>query len=192
MPMMADQAAMEAYDAQKGDRLKGCVIQFYRSALQDSEKSAMEGRPIFRDCDMIRIFTPGDPTNIIEREVRSEDSDNWPKEWANYKKGLDAPAEGTPLDQLPFLTKGQVLELNAAHVRTAEQFMEIADGNLSKFMGGQTIKRKVKAFLEAAAGAAPALKLAAELEKRDNEIKTLQNALADQGKKIQELQTQKR
>lgn len=181
---------MEAYDAQRGDRLKGCVIQFYRSALQDTEKSNIEGRPIFRDCDMIRIFTPGDPTNIIEREVRSEDTDNWAKEWSAYKKGMDAPTEGTPLDQLPFLTKGQVLELNAAHVRTAEQFMDIADGNLSKFMGGQTIKRKVKAFLEAAAGAAPAIKMAAELEKRDNEIKTLQNALADQGKKIQELQAQ--
>ena len=189
MVQMADQAAMEAFDAQNnGGRLKGCVVQFYRGALEVPDKSEKEGRPVYRDADMVRIFTPGDPTNVIEREVREYDKKDWSNLWSAYQQGLDAPTEGTPIDELTFLTAAQKLELKAAHIKTAEQLAEVSDGNIVKFMGGHTIKRKVKAFLEAAAGNAPAQKLAAELEKRDNEIKTLQNALADQGKKIQELQ----
>ena len=63
----------------------------------------------------------------------------------------------------------------------------MSDGNAQKFMGASQLRAKVKTFLEAAAGAAPALAMQAELEKRDGEIEILKSMVEQANRKIEEM-----
>jgi len=146
-----------------------------------------KARAIFVEKEYITIRIPGDKDNDIVREVRETDKRTWPTQYAAFKAGLEQPVTGTPLDQLPFLTKAWRLEFNAVGIKTAEQLLQMSDASAQKFMGINGVKKRVKDFLDAAAGAAPAIALRAELEKRANEIEVLRKALEDQGRKIAEL-----
>ena len=174
------------------DNSRGLYAEFHMEAEPDLAESAAQGRPVFKEVEYVTIRVAGDKDNDIIRAVRPQDTQMWPTQYAAFKAGLTQPVTGTPLDQLPFLTKAQVLEFAAVGVKTAEQLSEMSDASAQKFMGSHAIRRRVKDFLDAAAGAAPAIALRGELEKRDNEISVLKNALAEQGKKIEELSKNRR
>lgn len=171
--------------------IKGVYAEFHMNAEQDLDESEKQGRPVFRDVEYVTIRIPGDKDNDIIRAVRPNDRNLWPQQYAAFKAGLTQPVVGTPLDQLPFLTKAQVLEFNAVGIKTAEQLSEMSDASAQRFMGIQGIRKKVRDFLAAAAGNAPLTAMRTELDKRDNEIEVLKNALAEQGKKIEELSRKK-
>jgi hypothetical protein len=155
----------------KGD--ENLYVQFFTAPLQDKERTEEEGRPIFKDVDMIRIMVPGDKDNIIERAVRQGDSQRFPKQWEAYKQGREEALEGTPLEQWPMITRAQVEELRFFHVKTVEQLANISDSNAQKFIGIQALKTRAAEWLEAAEDGAPISAMAAELEKRDEKINSL-------------------
>lgn len=160
---------------------------FFLDAEHDVEASDKAGRPIYRDREFVEIRVPGDKDEIRVRPVRESDKQQFPRQYAAFKQGVEAPVVGTPLDKLPFVTKAQVAELNAIGVRTAEQLRDMSDANAQKIMGANGLRKRVADFLEAAAGAAPAIELRAELEKRDNEIEALKNLIDEQRKRMDEL-----
>jgi hypothetical protein len=70
--------------------------------------------------------------------------------------------EGTPLEQWPQLTIGQVHEFKALNVFTVEQLAGMADGNAQRFMGGNELRRKAQTFLKLAKDTAEGQRLATE------------------------------
>jgi len=168
-------------------QVKSLYAEFHVEAEQDMAASNEKARAIFVEKEYITIRIPGDKDNDIVREVRESDKRTWPTQYAAFKAGLEQPVTGTPLDQLPFLTKAQRLEFNAVGIKTAEQLLQMSDASAQKFMGINGIRKRAKDFMDAAAGAVPAIALRVELEKRDNEIEVLRKALEDQGRKIAEL-----
>jgi hypothetical protein len=167
--------------------VKGIYPEFHMDAVQDMEASEKAGRPIFKDEEFVTIRIAGDKDNDVVRPVRAEDKRMWPQQYAQFKSGQEQVVVGTPLDQIPFLTKAQRLEFAAVGIKTAEHIRDMPDSTAQRFMGIVSIKKRVADFLEAAAGAAPAIALRGELEKRDNEIAVLKQALDEQGKKIEDL-----
>jgi hypothetical protein len=160
------------------------VVEFSLEPLKDEEKSAAEGRPIYVDHEWIKIRIPGDKDNNVSRAIRAGDKERFPQHWAAFQNKTKVVLEGTVLEEIPFLTKSQVLEFNGMGVRTAEQLVGMADSNTQKIMGYQSLKTRVNTYLEAAKGAAPALKLQAELEKRDAEIDMLKQMVATLGERV--------
>jgi hypothetical protein len=71
------------------------------------------------------------------------------------------------------MTVGQVAEFAAVGCKTVEQLVGMPDNLSQKFMGHHQIKQRAQVYLDAAKEAAPALKLQAELEKRDQQIAEL-------------------
>jgi len=167
-------------------------VRFYVDAEQDMEATTAQGRPIFKETEFIEIRIPGNKDEIRNRPVRYSDTQEYPRQYAAFKAGLEQPVIGTPLSSIPFITKAQAAELAAVGVKTAEQLRDMSDGNAQKFLGAQALKQRVAAFLAAAEGAAPALKMQAELEKRDGEIEVLKNLIEQQSKSIEDLRKQKR
>ena len=107
------------------------------------------------------------------------------KQYANFKAGREAAESGTPLSALVWLTPSQIMELNSLNCRTVEQLAGMSDQLSQKFMGHHAMKQRAQAYLEFAKDAAPMLKLQAELEKRDDQIATMQKqieALAEKSK----------
>lgn len=167
------------------------TVQFSMEPVEIHEKSVKEGRPIFEEQEFVTIYVPGDKDNVVFRPVRNSDKVRFRDKYRAFKEGQTEPETGTPLASLPFMSKAQVLELNYFGVRTAEQLITMNDQNGQKIMGWQQLKSRVKTFLDAAAGAAPAEKLQSELSKRDNEIEALRRMLEEQGKRLQEVTAKK-
>jgi len=161
------------------------LVEFSLEPMQDEDKTAAEGRPIYVDQEWIKIAIPGDKDNNVSRATRPGDKERFPQHWAAFKNKTQVVLEGTLLESIPFLTKSQVLEFGAIGVHTAEQLVGMADSNTQKIMGYQSLKTKIVTFLEAAKGAAPALKLQAELEKRDAEIAMLKQMVETLGERVE-------
>lgn len=160
-------------------------VMFYMGTRPDKVKSAEEGRPIFVECPFIKIFSAGDNLTVIDKPVwddpRNPNSHTaqWPKEWANFKAGVAAEAQGggTPLKLMPGISQAQVRELEHFHCYTVEQLADISDSNGGKFMGIQSLKNEARSYILRAKGAAGEKTLQRELEKRDQEIELLKSQM---------------
>ena len=60
------------------------AVKFYRGLEEDKVATAIEGRPIFREVDCIKIQVPGDALTEIDRNVYESDKTRFPIQWANY------------------------------------------------------------------------------------------------------------
>lgn len=167
---------------------KRLLVQFYFEAVKNEFKSAQEGRPIFDDVPMIKIITPGS-RDVMVAQANERYQTRFPRHWEAFQKKMSQVVEGTPLEQVPFLTVSQIAELKAVNCLTLEHLATMSDQNAAKFMGMNGLRQKAKDYLEAAKSAAPLTRLQAELAKRDNEIEVLKNQLAEQGKQLQKLTT---
>ena len=169
---------MAALQAQNGGQQSKLIVRFYYDGLQNSEKTEAAGRPIFDEVEFIEIRIPGEKNEIRARPVRYRDRLEFAAAYAAFKNGQAAPASGTPLDKLPFLTKAQVLEFQAVGLKTAENLRDMSDANAQRFMGINTVRKRVADFLAAADGNAPLEQMRSELEKRDAEIEVLRQQVA--------------
>jgi hypothetical protein len=165
--------AMDFQDNQQSESDKRLLVVFYVETIRNESKSIEAGRPIFDEIDHIRILTPGSKDTFVT-EVNQGYIERFPQQWARYKAKQEQHASGTLLSELPWMTRSQVAELNAVNCMTVEQLVGMQDSLASKFMGYHQLKQRAQSFLDAAAGAAPALKLQAELDKRDEQIAELQ------------------
>lgn len=132
-PMLASDLANPDFAGAHNPDSHLAVI-FYAKPVQHEFESQQKGRPIFYDCDFVKIFVPGDATSIIDRPVREDDKARFPMHWAHYqnKRGGDQREIGTPLSQWPRLTPSQVEELRALKFFTVENVANASDANLQR------------------------------------------------------------
>jgi len=167
--------AMNFQDNEQSDADRKLFVQFYKEAVKNQIKSVEAGRPIFDEVDHVRIITPGSRDTFVTKVgPGSGYPERFPRQWERYQAGLNQQDSGTPLTQMPWLTVGQIAELNAVGCNTVEQLVGMSDALSQKFMGHHQLKQKAQRFLDAAKEQAPTLKLQAELEKRDEQIAELQ------------------
>lgn len=148
-------------DARKRD---GAIPRFYIEPRKNNFRSEQEGRPCFDDAEKVEILIPGDRRSAWDGLVKDEHRKRFPREYAAFKAGLDAPEAGTPIAQMPGITRSQAEELAFSHVKTIEALANLPDDLLSKAvgMGGHALRAKAQRWIEATNGAAPMEKLAAE------------------------------
>jgi len=105
------------------------AVQFYTRPVQNEFETQRQGRPIFLDCDFVKIFVPGDSLSVIDQPVREDHKTRFPIQWAHYqnKHGGDSKEIGTPLSQWALLTPSQVEELRALKFYTVENVANAAD-----------------------------------------------------------------
>jgi hypothetical protein len=145
-------------------------VEFYRKAVFNKSKSDEAGRPVYDEEDFVRITVPGDKYTNSDQKVNEAHKHRFPRQWQAYQAGMEQAQSGTPLEVWPQMTVGMVATLKAMKITTVEQLAELSDANAMQLMGNHDLRRRAKAFLEAAAGEAANTHLAAELEKRDKEI----------------------
>jgi hypothetical protein len=136
----------------------GAHPRFFMDTRQNKFRSEAEGAPRFDEVEMVEILIPGDRLSTSVQIVNDSHRRRWPKAYAAFKEGQEAPVDGTPLDQLPGMTKARVEELRFFHVRSIEQLAGMPDDLLMKAapMDGRALRDKAKRWVENAAGAAPA------------------------------------
>jgi len=164
-------------------------VQFFSKPLQNNFKSEQEGRPIFDDCDMVRIYVPGDDKNIVETFVREDHKRRFPLQWAHYQNKMQGDqrlAGKTPINQWPRITAGQAEELRALKFLSVEDVANASDTSLQSI--GMIAGMSPYAFREAAQRF---LRLAADesaAQKSDERVKAVEadnQALKDQMAQMQ-------
>jgi hypothetical protein len=183
---IADDQAMEMLRQQMGIQpgaASRITVQFSILAEQDMDESAKQQKPVFREVEYITKWVPGDKDNVVHRPVRLMDKAEFPDAYKAFKMNQEQPQTGTPLEMIPSMSKAQIAELGYYGIKTAEQLTTMADVNGQKVMGFQAIKAQAQKYLDAVAGAQPALKMQAELDKRDEKIAMLEQMVKELGER---------
>ncbi|WP_119392709.1 hypothetical protein [Taklimakanibacter lacteus] len=150
-------------------------VTFFLNPIENPAKSRAEGRPIFEDREMVEIKFVGDPKKILvapahEKFARDHASGQWVtyaqayhRHYEAFKTGEAAKGEGTPIDELPFISSARRAELRALHVHTAEALSGLEGANLERLgLFGRELKDQAKAYIDKAKDSAVETKLAAE------------------------------
>jgi hypothetical protein len=163
------------------DKNDPLVIPVFKIHTQKNDaKSKEAGRPIFDDMEVVEVRFAGDrnkisvfPAHSICGETQDESGDTikityaqrWSDQYKRFKAKQQQVAEGTPVDELPFLTQAKRSELKALSIYTAEALAAL-DGQPLKNLGqgGRDLKNQAQAYLDNAKGSANVTKMAAELE----------------------------
>lgn len=161
---------------------------FHLEARHNAVKSEAEGRAMYDDIEYVEITVAGDTRTVVDERVKAEHKERWPQAYAAFKEGRELALDGTPLEAWPLLTPGQVMEFKALNIRTVDALAALDDGNLNRLgTGGRNIRDKAKAFLETAAGYAPASKALAEVEDLKAQLAVQHKAIKDQAAEIERL-----
>lgn len=169
---------------------KPSIPRFYTEPVEMTFKSSQAGRPIFEDREMVEIIIPGDIRSKATEIVNDGHKERWPKEYAAFKRGEEAPLEGTPLRDWPPLTAGRVRELAHFNILTVEQLAEVGDNHLQNLgMGARELREKAKKFLEVArTGTGPLLRLMERADRAEEKVALLESQLAAANVRIRELE----
>ena len=124
------------------------TVTFHQEAVHQAYRSTKEGHPVFENVDFITIRGTGQDKQEVDREVKEEDKRLYPKQWANYKAGLEQVPEGTSLKEWPEIDKATLMRCQSLNIFTVEQLRELSDAGLQNFgPGGVALQKKARHWL---------------------------------------------
>lgn len=169
----------------------GVHARFYNMPVKDEEASAQEGRPIYNDKVFIEIVAAGNANNIVKRKATQEDRNRFRRQFELFQQGSEDQLIGTPLSEVPWLTRSQVEELSYMKIRTLESLANLDDAMCAKVAGLYDLKKRASAHVAKAAGAAPLEALHLENETLKNQLAALTQTVQEQIEVIKELKGKK-
>lgn len=164
------------------------IVNFEMRPHLDKKRSSEEGRPIFTPKEYVTIIVPGDKNNVVCRPVWEKDKQRFPRQYQAFLNNHEQNVVGTPLEQVPWITREQVEELKFFHVRTLENLADMPDSNAQRFMGINKLRQRARDHIAAAKEAAPIAMLQEELRKRDATLNEMKALLEKQSAKIAALE----
>lgn len=162
-------------------------VMFYSRPLKNEFQSEQQGRPIFYDADMVKIYLPGDDKTVIDTFVRDDHKQRFPRQWAHYQNkmaGDQRLAGKTPIDQWPRLTPAQAEELRAIRFLAVEDIANASDHQLSAIgmiagMAPHAFRDAARTYLRLAAGEASESQAAARAEAAEKQNAELKQQMAE-------------
>ena len=194
--MLSNQQLME-YVPDNLRRQQQVTPVFKVMQVQDDGASMMQGRPVYKEMEVVEIQIPG---NTLTRGVFPVDAfanweidpetqfqypiaykDRWPEQYERFKKGLTQSKSGTPLAEAPFLTELQRNDMRNLAIYTVEDLAAL-DSNALKAVGprGRELKNRAMAYLETAAVSSGGQRQAAQIE----ELMTRLTHLEEENKRL--------
>jgi hypothetical protein len=170
----------------------GVHVTFEQYPILMGAASKAAGREIFEDRPYVRIKVAGMDKDEFFGPVNEQIRARFPQEWEAFKKGMEVPTSGTPVERWPQLTPSQVKVLKQNAFRTVEDVASASDQAVESIgMGGRALRHDAQRFLSLASSAADGrrvddleAKLAAAVESgKDKDAKLI--AQADQLRTLQ-------
>lgn len=170
----------EDFNANKMSEMdKNLMVKFYlKPRIQKAESKRM-GRPIYKDIEYIDMRVPGSRTNMVARPASPEDKARFPEHYARFQARHETPEleRGTPLNQYPLISSGQIEVLTFLNVKTVEELAGMNDGDAGQIMGGMTLKADAIRWLEMSKDHADKNEMAEVIEKQNVLIAQLNDRL---------------
>lgn len=168
---------------QKGmsDADKALLVKFYLDSREDIHESRKEGRPVYRDMEIIDIRSPGNRSEARIRVATPRDKARFPEHYRMFKARIESgeleKQTGTPLEEYPAISRSQVEELKFFHVHTVENLAGMTDATALDMRHGVRMKEEAIKWLEVAGNSAAAKKLQEDNEAKDKRISDLEAKL---------------
>lgn len=153
--------------------------QFYKGFVPMEQETLEAGRPIFKDVVMIRIITPGNRDNIVDREMQPHDKIRFRDAWERFQKGESEIGNGTRLVEWPLVSRSMSEELRFMGFFTVEQVAEANDAACDKVAGLRELKARAISWLKVTNDAEATSKALADAEAKDAQIRALQEQVAE-------------
>lgn len=125
----------------------GPIITFRKVSILNQFRSGQAGSPQFDVKDYIKIETPGDTSQITDREVKPHEIRQYATQWEQYQNQQEQVQAGTPMLFLFPSEPDLVDHLKGLKFHTIEQLSEAADTQVQNMMGGFDYREKAKKFL---------------------------------------------
>lgn len=161
------------------------TVQFYSKPIKNEFKSTIEGRLVCDDVEFIKIWTPGNQLNIIDRPTTDGDKQRFFEQWRRYEAGKQGGEQqnGTPIKEWALLTPAQAEELRYLKFFTVEQIAGCSDDNALKLtalvgMSGYALRDRAKNWLAAAKGEAVATQMVEQNKQLKDQMAAMQEQLA--------------
>lgn len=184
----------EAYDADPRDfesreaADNSVYVKFYTKPVQDEDESNKAGRPIYKEKEYVEIRTPGQQNNVIQRPVTDMDRQRFRRAYMLFKEGMEEQLVGTPLTEVPWMTRSQVEELHHLRIRTVEHLANLSDDVCSKYAGLYKLKQKAQQMVEEGKKNAPFAQLQAQHEQAMAQLEEMRRTVEEQSNLIKLLQ----
>lgn len=159
-------------------------VQFYQHYVKDDDASAEKGRPIYKDATFVKIITPGNRDNIVDRPTTDFDKMRFRERFMRFQKGEEAIGDGTRLDEWPLISRSMVEEMRYLGFYTVEQVAEANEAALHKVAGLTELSRRARNWLAATKDTEAAAKLLKESGEKDARIAALEAQIADLAKRL--------
>lgn len=127
-------------------------VVFYTRTMPNEFETQKQGRPIFYECDFVKVHLPGNQLNNIDTFVNDSHKARFPRQWAHYMNNKKADSElvmGTPVTEWPLISRAVAEELRHLGFRTVESIAQASDTQLQSI--GMRAGMQPFAFRERAA-----------------------------------------
>jgi hypothetical protein len=180
------------------------IIEFFVAPVQDQAATLEQGRPIFRDTEMIRIAFVGDHGRTVIARAHEECffvakdrhlqnlahragkdggfltyAERFPDHYESFKRKAQNLQSGTPLMMLAFLTQSRVAEYAALNVKTVEHLLAMPESGIER--AGPGTRRDIemaKAWMDRAAQANAVARAEAEKGALEDRLRAMELRLA--------------
>ncbi len=147
------------------------VVLFHTYQKPMKKKSEEAQRPIFEERIYITKIVPGPLGQVVDREIRDEDKEEYATQWDHWQRTRENKMPGTPIEYWHVLTDTQKAEFKAMRIFTIEQFANMPDGPIQAMgMGMLDLRTRAKAFLESGKDAEFANQIRAEAATRETAL----------------------
>lgn len=164
----------------------GLHVEFSLEPIEDPEQSKLQGRPIFRDVEMISIRIKGDKNTHVMRMVDKKgnsqnppDHIRFPRQWEAFKNKSHIPTTGTPITEWSPVSKSMAMNLKSLNIHTVEDLATVNDSHLHNIgMGARDLREKAKIFIESAKDSAVISQVQAENQEMRDKIAYLEKQIS--------------
>jgi len=171
------------------------LVRFERRAIEDKPATLKAGHVVYKDIDYVLVTPPyskdcyvnkaeiwfdGQRQNVRNGRTPPQWLEYWEKIYDHFKKGEEAPLNGTSVKNWPAISQGQCKTLLAANILTIEDLAAANDEGIRRLgMGGMELRNKAKAYLQASKDTSPLVLENAALKKQISILEGQIKALSD-------------
>lgn len=169
---------------------RNLLVMFYNKSIHNAVKSREAGKPIHESRIYVKIQSPGETLNVIDRPMKDEDKERFPKQWSQFVHNRTQVPEGTPVALL-FPNYPHVAEnLQGLGIFTIEQCANLSASAIDNIgRGGQEYVNRAKAYLDSANKGVLFHELQAQLDEEKAKNKRLEHNMGVLQKKLEALES---
>jgi hypothetical protein len=155
------------------------LVEFYLDHEHQPFASEKAGYPVFEPKEKVKITHPGGSevhcAYVAEKHIRE-----YPRQYRRFKQGLEQAVDGTPVEQWPAATPGEVKLCKHGGVLSVEQLSVLDDTAIGRLGPiGLSLRKKAADWLAARSDQSVVVKQTAEIDRLKEDLAATKAEIAE-------------